>query len=124
MKGTQRCVLLVEDNDLLATTMHLVLGGLGFRVLYAQTARQGLDLLETVHDIDLVLSDIVMPGEMTGMELAARLRDHAPNVPVILMTAFTSAAEDAARAGHKLLIKPFELGELERALRDSLIHDA
>ncbi len=113
-------VLLVEDNDLLMRTIGMMLENLGYRVKTARTARQGLQVLEQSDTIDLVLSDIVMPGEMNGLDLAVTVREQAPEIPVVLMSAFANAFDDAVAKGFEILPKPFEIETLQSLLRERL----
>jgi signal transduction histidine kinase/ActR/RegA family two-component response regulator len=109
-------VLLVEDNDEVAELTSEMLQGLGFRARRVASAAAALRLLEEGAAIDLVLSDIVMPG-MSGVELATELRRRHPDLPVILMTGYSEAINDGtAFEGFKLLTKPYRIETLEAAL--------
>jgi DNA-binding NtrC family response regulator len=81
-----------------------------------------LNLVERSRAIDLVFSDIVMPGAMSGLDLAWRLRELRPGLPVVLTTGYSSALQTAAPEGFTLLTKPYDLKSLhevvESALRD------
>jgi two-component system, NtrC family, sensor kinase len=66
--------------------------------------------------IDLVFSDVLMPGGMNGLELGHAIRKLYPNIPVLLTTGLTSSARDAVEQGFVLLQKPFDLAALEEAL--------
>jgi two-component system NtrC family sensor kinase len=70
------------------------------------------------HDakIDLVFSDILMPGGMNGLELGHAIRKLYPAMPVLLTTGFSNSARDAVEQGFIMLQKPFDLAGLERAL--------
>jgi len=91
-----------------------MLQGLGFRARRAASAAAALRLLEEGTAVDLVLSDIVMPG-MSGVELATELRRRRPDLPVILTTGY-SEADGKAFEGFKLLTKPYRIETLEAAL--------
>jgi two-component system, cell cycle sensor histidine kinase and response regulator CckA len=105
-------ILLVEDERPVRSTVRRLLERHGYQVL---EAANGLDALELVTsrggEINLVLSDMVMPG-MGGIELAGRVRAIAPKLPVLLMTGYTEEA--IARAGERpldehIIEKPFTL---------------
>jgi two-component system cell cycle sensor histidine kinase/response regulator CckA len=105
-------ILLVEDERPVRSTVRRLLERHGYRVL---EAANGLDALELVTsragEINLVLSDMVMPG-MGGTELAGRVREIAPKLPVLLMTGYTEEA--ITRAGERpldehIIEKPFTL---------------
>jgi two-component system NtrC family sensor kinase len=66
--------------------------------------------------VDLIFSDVLMPGGMNGLELGHALRKLHPHIPVLLTTGFTSSARDAVEQGFVLLQKPFDLAALEQAL--------
>ncbi len=112
-------VLLVEDNAEVADVAKAYLEELGYTVKQAASAQAGLDLAEREGDIDLVFSDILMPGGMNGLELAAAIRLRFPHIVVLLTTGYSSSAQDAVRQGFAVLQKPYNLAALERALRDA-----
>jgi CheY-like chemotaxis protein len=97
-------------------TIRMMLESLGYRVEHAVTARQALTKLESGKQVDLVLSDIALPGEMNGITFARLLRERAPQLPVVLTTAFSAAAQDAAAEGFPLLLKPYPLEVLADTL--------
>jgi len=113
-------VLLVEDSPYLATTMQMMLERLGYAVRHVVNARLALDIIEAGEPIDLVFSDIVMPGEINGIKLAQILRERFPSLPIVLTTGFSNAARDAQLKGFRLLEKPYPIEALDRALRDAL----
>src|SRR5580704_3754909 len=110
-------VLLVEDNEEVADVAKAYLEELGYRVKRAVSAQGGLDLLEVENGVDIVFSDILMPGGMNGLELAATVRKKFPDITVLLTTGYSSSAQDAVRQGFEVLQKPYSLVALERALR-------
>jgi len=85
-------VLLVEDDEALGDVTHDLLIAQGARVLRARTAEAALRLLDAGARVDVVLSDIVMPGPMDGVALARRLRQQQPALPVVLITGFSPNA--------------------------------
>jgi CheY-like chemotaxis protein len=116
-----RTVLLVEDNDEVARLAAEMFEGLGFSVRRVSSAPAALVALERDKDVDLVFSDIVMPGGMNGVELARELRRRQPDLPVILTTGYSDAVRDcAAVAGFQLLQKPYRLHALEAALKAAM----
>ena len=82
----------------------------------ASSAQAGLDVLERQSNIDIVFSDILMPGGMNGLELADRVRRRFPDIPMLLTTGYSSSGQDAVRRGFQVLRKPYDLAALERAL--------
>jgi two-component system NtrC family sensor kinase len=109
-------VLLVEDNAEVAEVAKAYFEQLGYQVKLASSAQAGFDLVESEPDIDLVFSDILMPGGMNGLELADVVRRQFPKVAVLLTTGYSSSAQDAVRQGFAVLQKPYDLAALERAL--------
>ena len=109
-------VLLVEDNAEVAEVGRTYFEQLGYKVCHASSAQAGLDVLEKQSNIDIVFSDILMPGGMNGLELADRVRRQFPDMPMLLTTGYSSSGQDAVRQGFQVLQKPYDLAGLERAL--------
>ena len=109
-------VLLVEDNAEVIEVARGYFADLGFTVKEAMSGQEGLDRIERDGDIDLVFSDILMPGSLTGLELATLLRSRFPRVIVLLTTGYSSSVQDAVREGFEVLQKPYDLAALQRAL--------
>ncbi|RLL72228.1 PAS-domain containing protein [Paenirhodobacter hankyongi] len=101
-------VLLVEDNDDIRANVREMLRGLGHTVIEAASVAEA-EALSALPDIGLVLSDIQLPGEATGVELAQRL---APRLPVVLMTSLPPGDPLRASAPCAVLQKPFSAREL------------
>ena len=112
-------VLLVEDNAEVAEVGKAYLEQLGYRVKQASSAPAGLDLIERDGDIEVVFSDILMPGGMNGLALADLLQRRFPRIAVLLTTGYCSSAQDAMRRGFGVLQKPYDLARLQRALQDA-----
>ena len=111
MEGT---ALLVEDNPDVLQVSRALLEQLGYRVHAVADAEAALQALDD-NRFDLVLSDIVMAGAMNGIGLARAIRERRPNLPIVLATGYSSAAEEAA-GEFVLLRKPFQLVDLSRAV--------
>jgi two-component system NtrC family sensor kinase len=109
-------VLLVEDNAEVAAVARAYFADLGYKVEAATNAQAGLDLIDAGGGIDLVFSDIVMPGAMSGLDLARALRQRFPEIVVLLTSGYSSSAQDAVRQGFAVLPKPYDLAALQRAL--------
>ncbi|HMG77329.1 MAG TPA: ATP-binding protein [Xanthobacteraceae bacterium] len=112
-------VLLVEDNADVAEVGKAYFEELGYTVKQAASAQAGLDVVERDRGIDLVFSDILMPGGMNGLELADAIRRRFPHIVVLLTTGYSSSAQDAVRQGFAVLQKPYDLAALDRALREA-----
>ena len=100
-------VLLVEDNTEVAEATRAVLESLGCEVIRSPNADDAWARLQRrPRDFDLMLSDIVMPGSMNGIELATRARADYPTLPVVLMSGYSESMSDAERLGLEVLPKP------------------
>ena len=93
-----------------------MLGKLGYEVTMADRARQALEVLAADHGYDLVLSDVVMPGGMTGLDLARELRRLYRDLPIMLMSGYSDAVRSVG-AEFLLVTKPFSMTTLDEALR-------
>ena len=105
-------ILIVEDQLALLAVTGAFLADKGYRVSPASTAAGALELLET-RDIDILLTDIVLPGEMNGFELARRARALHPDLKVIYCTAESELGpEQIGQSYGPLLRKPYVNGHL------------
>jgi CheY-like chemotaxis protein len=119
------CVLLVEDNDEVAALVKEMLDELGFDVLRVASAQAALGALANGRRVDLMFSDILMPGDMNGLELARETRVRMPDLPIVLTSGYAEAAiRDAEAEGLLVLRKPYRLEELAAALQGSLTESA
>ncbi len=110
-------VLLVEDDDEVAALVSEMLGHLGYQVTRAASAAAALGALANGRHVDLVFSDIMMPGAMNGVELAREIRARRRDLPVLLTSGYAEAARrDAEADGVRILPKPYRLEELAAAL--------
>ena len=107
-------VLLVEDNPDVANASTGLLEELGYAVRWASDVETALGEL-AVNGIDLVLSDIVMPGKIDGLELARVLKQRHPWLPILLATGYSDAARNVG-AEFPILRKPYQIHELNEAL--------
>jgi len=121
--GGTETVLLVEDDSGVRAVAARILASLGYVVLQASNGPRALELAER-HEgpIDLLLTDVVMPG-MNGRELARRLTSLRPGIAVVYTSGYTDGAiseGDLQEAGASFIHKPFGKHELARGLRDAL----
>lgn len=117
-------ILVVEDEALLRLVIADELRDAGFAVVEANDGGEAIDVLTKQLPVDLLFTDIRMPGDLSGWDLAEQARDLRPNIPVIYATGFS---DDAPRLvpGARLFKKPYrastiidaahELGVLPRA---------
>jgi two-component system, NtrC family, sensor kinase len=111
-------VLVVEDSPEVAEVAAAYFEQLGYTVEQAGNAHEALERLGKDPDIDIVFSDILMPGGMTGLELGHAIRQLYPGMPVLLATGYSDSVRDAIAQGFVVLHKPFDLAALEQGLRD------
>ncbi|MFC4314120.1 ATP-binding protein [Steroidobacter flavus] len=117
-RGAAGAVLLVEDDDDVAVMVSRMLGRLGYRVSRVASASSALATLEGDNQFDLVFSDIMMPGDMDGVELGRELRQRGANIPVLLTSGYADAASGRAESeGFGVLRKPYSLAELAMLLK-------
>jgi signal transduction histidine kinase/CheY-like chemotaxis protein len=105
-------VLLVEDNMEVASGVAAVLEVFGAQVRHEITADDALRVLDSGESFDLVLSDIQMPGQLNGIDLAERVRASWPTLKIALMTGYADELERARHIGIPILAKPFDIDEL------------
>jgi PAS domain S-box-containing protein len=109
-------VLLVEDDKEVSALTREMLGSLGFSITHVTSAEAALGALANARAIDVVLSDIMMPGGVTGLELAREIRRRNPDLPVILTTGYVEAAARMTEDEFSLLLKPYSVEALAEAL--------
>jgi signal transduction histidine kinase len=114
----QPTVLMVEDDALVQSVAAPALEHAGFRVVVAGDAAAALQALEREPRVDVVFSDIVMPGGRSGVDLANELRRQRPALPVVLATGYADVP--AIPAGTRVLRKPYQIEELTAALAEAL----
>jgi two-component system, NtrC family, sensor kinase len=112
-------VLLVEDHPDVSIVARDYLEQYGCKVIQANSAERAVETLNGRRDIDLVLSDIVMPG-MSGLELGRLVREHHPEIPVILASGYSDKAAVATSEGFALIRKPYSPETLKHILAQIL----
>ena len=116
-------VLVVEDNpDVREVTLERI-EGLGYVVLEAASAPEAIKVLEASPDVQLVLTDVVMPGGMSGFELAQWIGENRPGVAVVCTSGFAEGASGQQGMGHPacaMLHKPYGRAELSKVLTSAL----
>jgi two-component system NtrC family sensor kinase len=113
-------ILVVEDDAAVADIVRAQLESRGHRVITAGSGREGLERVLANRSIELVLSDIVMPGGMSGVDLGRTIRKGRPEMPVLLMTGYSDTAGDAMALGFSVIRKPYSGADLDAAINASL----
>ncbi|HZP66097.1 MAG TPA: PAS domain S-box protein [Rudaea sp.] len=122
-EGEKETILVVEDDDQVRAVSAEVLGDLGYRILEAPDGPSALRILETERQIDLLFTDVVLPGGLTGADVAAKARELRPTIKVLFTTGYARNAiihHGRLDKGVQLLTKPFTLTELAEKVRDVL----
>ncbi|SAI69413.1 two-component hyrid sensor and regulator [Bordetella ansorpii] len=121
--GGTETVLVVEDDEEVRATVVDLLSELGYRVLRAKDAGSALAIIESGMPMDLVFTDVVMPGPLRSPELARKARERLPNVAVLFTSGYTdNAIVHGGRLdeGIELLSKPYTREALARKIRHVL----
>jgi PAS domain S-box-containing protein len=119
-QGHSESILVVEDNDRVRTMVVTTLRELGYETLEADCGATGLALLTAQGDsIDLLFTDVVMPGGISGLDLARQARELFPGLRILLTSGF-SEQQAAGGSGFPLLTKPYRRVQLAQALRRAL----
>jgi signal transduction histidine kinase/CheY-like chemotaxis protein len=115
--GAHYKVLFVEDDELVSAVLAPGLRASGFDVITAVDASSALEALRT-NRVDVVLSDIVMPGKGDGFYLAQEISKVYPNLPIVLATGYSDAL--TAASPFRILLKPYSLDEARAALENAI----
>jgi len=115
-------ILLVEDDQLVREFAEAQLKAAGYTVWVAGNGRQALSILDNTPQVDLLLTDVVMPGGMNGKELADLVRKRRSGISVILTTGYADGAlqDDVALAAEPVLMKPYRRHELLKLIHVTL----
>ncbi|MBT9528007.1 MAG: response regulator [Rhizobacter sp.] len=122
--GGKETVLVVEDDELVRRYACQQLRSMGYRVIEVNNGADALALIEQHPDIDLLFTDVVMPGGMNGRALADAARKHRPELRVLYTSGYTENAivhHGRLDPGVQLLAKPYRLVDLARAIRSALV---
>ena len=110
-------ILVVEDDDEVAEATAELLHDIGFQAVRVRDGKAALAALDGSPTIELVMSDIVMAGGMSGLELARTLRERRRELPVVLATGYSQYALQAVKEGFTLVEKPYRRDALAASLR-------
>jgi CheY-like chemotaxis protein len=114
-------ILLVEDDDLVRGSVKLRLSRLGYDVTTAAMAAEAIRILEGSPPFDLLYTDIIMPGAMTGVDLICEVQRRWPGTKVLATSGYTETTMMGKLEipdGVRLLSKPYSNAEFARTLRD------
>ena len=117
----QHSILVVDDELLIRDLLYDFFNDQGWNISIADNGKKALDILKS-KDIDLLLTDIKMP-EMDGLNLASHVKEHYPNLPVILMTGYPSVESAVVALRQKVedyIIKPFNINQLYKTVEQKV----
>jgi PAS domain S-box-containing protein len=115
-------ILIAEDDPFVRSSVILRVEALGYRVIAAVNGKEALQRLRTDPGIDMLFTDIIMPGGMSGWELADQARRIRPSLPVLFTSGYaleTLVEQGRAQAQAVVLTKPYRKAELAQRLRDA-----
>jgi DNA-binding NtrC family response regulator len=117
-------ILLVDDNEMVRKFVLMALSGLGHgEVLEANDAAQAIKISEAYHEpIEVLLTDVVMPGEMNGHDLARKISETRPETKILLMSGYDETAACALREGWRFIHKPFSTSALIETV-EQVLHE-
>jgi CheY-like chemotaxis protein len=113
-------VLVVEDNaDVLEATGYLIEAAFGCKVLTASSCVEALALIEDGSRVDLLFSDVLLPGK-DGLTLARLARERLPDLPIVLVTGWDDEIDSILDRGYVPLLKPYGVQQLEAVFTELL----
>jgi CheY-like chemotaxis protein len=116
-------ILIVEDNNEVRRIAVRQLKDLGYQLIEARDGEEALELIEEGAAFDLLFSDVIMPGKLTGYDLARAILERKPDVKILFASGYTALAaqEGNGRPGlGPLITKPYSKNELARSIRKVL----
>ena len=119
-KGRGETILLVEDEAAVRDTTKKVLDRLGYRVLVAEDGPAALVILSSAERVDLLLSDIILPGGVNGIDIFNRSQELRPSLKCLLMTGYTSPPDQQLPEEVEILSKPVSINDLATKARQVL----
>lgn len=118
--GQGEHILLLEDNRELRRVIEMMLTRLNYRVSSAGDEIELEKLMLHGHQYDLMISDIMLPGEARGPEVAARVKKRIPDLKLLFISGYAKSALDDYDSEYQLIMKPFSSTELSNAIRTAL----
>lgn len=116
-------ILIAEDNEDVREMAETMLENLGYNVISTSSGAEALEMLKKRSDIDLLFTDIIMPGGMTGIQLADQARRERPDLPVLYTSGYAESAlagEASKRLNAHWLAKPYSARHLGTRIREAL----
>ncbi|MDZ7683982.1 MAG: response regulator [Gammaproteobacteria bacterium] len=118
-KVTNNRILVVEDEPGVRALINRILSREGYDVVMAASGSEALETLAELDDVDLVVSDIVMPG-MKGTEMVRTMHENHPELPILYVTGYPQEDNLTLGPNERLLLKPFNQRDLLSNVSDAL----
>ena len=118
--GRGETILLVEDDADVRDVTTKLLERLGYTVLVAKDGASALDIAADAERIDLLLSDVILPGGMNGIEIGHRLRAQKPELKCLFMSGYSSLPDHQLPEGAEILPKPVSMADLGTKIKEVL----
>jgi CheY-like chemotaxis protein len=118
----KRVVLLVEDESVVRFINAEILSGAGYGVIEVGDAHEAIQALEQHPEVEVLVTDVKMPGWMSGIDLARLAAKQWPNVAILVTSAYYTASDGDLPDGMRFLPKPFQpdrlLAEIDRLMNE------
>ncbi len=114
----QQTILVVEDNEDVRSVAVSLLEQLGYHTIAVDEAGAAIDTLAAGHQVNLVFSDVILPGRIDGVAMARELADRYPQIPIVLTTGYSKVFESEPE--FPVLRKPYQLSALGRIIHEAL----
>jgi len=122
LKADHKTILVVEDTAFVLKSVRMILEKADFTVLAAASAQEALRLAGSAETIHLLLSDVMMP-DMSGPDLALKLKEQRPDMRVILMSGYSGGGMLVLNHGWSFITKPFVPVQLVAKIREVLLEE-
>ena len=110
-------ILIVEDEVLTSEYLEFVLQEAGYEAIPAGSAEEAIAVLEHRDDVHLVVTDINLPGSLSGLQLAALVRDRWPTMNIIVVTGYSAPRSEEIPSGSLFVPKPYSAPKMIEAVR-------
>jgi two-component system, response regulator PdtaR len=110
-------ILIVEDDVLANEHLEFILQQAGYEVLSATSADEAEELLEDHEDVQIIVTDINLPGTMNGLKLAAAVKARRPEMNIIIVTGYSAPKNDEIPPGSLFIPKPYNSRKMIEAVR-------
>jgi CheY-like chemotaxis protein len=118
MATDPRTILVVEDNKDVKNVAVSLLEQLGYKTIAVESASEALDVLASGQTVNLLFTDVALPGQLDGLALARKVTDRYRTIPIVLTTGYTRAFESDPE--FPVLRKPYQMAALGRLIHQAL----